>query len=418
LDRNPSARREKDTEQVAVDGLLGTGHRGALRDAIATSAVRLDHCRARGATIVALDVPSGLDATTGDCAPGIVPAHVTLTYGTIKRGLLRARVTAGRIVLLDIGLASHATLDDDAWEMPSDSSLRRSLPPIAWDAHKGQRGHLALIGGAAGMAGAIVLATRAALATGIGLARAWVDAPGVSALQQGVPQAIVNAWVTTDTASMPRVDALALGPGLGRSSVSDAVLRAALDRYPEAPLVLDADALTLTATPSDDAVQRLSALCADGRVIVCTPHVGEFARLIGQPVSGDWEQRASDVRDFARRAGVTVVLKGTPTLIASPDGAPVVVMPRGSAVLATGGSGDLLTGIVGTLLAQGVSGPSAALLGATAHARAAERVAMSMRGIRGSTLDDVLRELPNAWREMAHPATFPPGVLAELPAPE
>ncbi len=403
-------------EQLCVDGLLGTGHRGALREPIVTHLAQLADCCARGATMIALDVPSGLDATTGACASGTVRAHVTLTYGTIKRGLLLARPQAGRIVLLDIGLGVHDALRDRAWHAASEWSLAEHLPAIAWDAHKGRRGHLALIGGATGMAGAIVLATRAALASGIGLVRAWVQAPGVSALQQNVPQALANAWDITVTTPAPWGHALALGPGLGRHHDAHAVLRAALDVHPSLPVVLDADALTLIAESGADPARQLREWCGDGRTVVCTPHPGEFARLTGQPVSNDWEQRAVDLCDFAVRSGATVLLKGTPTLIASPDNAPLVVMPRGSAVLATGGSGDLLTGIVGTLLAQGVAASDAALLGATAHALAAERASARSGAIRGPTLDHVLRELPYAWRDMARPATFPPGVLAELPA--
>lgn len=405
-------------ERLGVDGLLGTGHVGPLREPLTTSAIALAACKARGATIVALDVPSGLDATTGACASHMVAAHVTTTYGTLKRGLLLSRAAAGRIVLLDIGLGSQVALHDQAWHVASTASLAERLPAIAWDAHKGRRGHLALVGGAVGMAGAIVLAARASLVSGIGLAHAWVEGPGVTALQQNVPQAIANVWDTAAATPAPWGHALAIGPGLGRSDRSLAVLRTALDMHPGVPVVLDADALSLVAAEGGDVAHRLRVWCGDDRAVVCTPHAGEFARLTGGSVAHDWDQRATDLIDFAVRAGVTVLLKGTPTLIATSDGAPVVAMLRGSAVLATGGSGDLLTGIVGSLLAQHVSAPDAALLGATAHAVAAEHAMRLAGGIRGVTLDDVLRNLPNAWREMAHPATFPPGVLAELPAPE
>lgn len=409
-------------EQVVVDGLLGTGQQGALREPMRARAAQLAACRARGATVCALDVPTGLDATSGAHAVGGVFAHATLTYGTIKRGLLRSRAAAGRIVLLDIGLGAHAAPADDAWHAADDDSLAQRLPSVAWDAHKGRRSHLALIGGVAGMAGAIVLATRAALASGIGLARAWVDAPGVPALQLGVPQAIAHAWDTGSQAGRdgdaPWGHAMAIGPGLGRGAASEAVLRAALDRHPGVPVVLDADALTLLSLGHDDPAGRLRTWCGDGRPVVCTPHPGECARLIGAPMADDWDARATQLRDFAGRSGATVLLKGTPTLIATLDGRPLVVMPRGSAVLATGGSGDLLTGIIGTLLAQGVDAPDAALLGATAHGLAGERAARAVRGVRGVTLDDVLHTLPAVWRDLAHPEAMPPGVLAVLPAPE
>ena len=417
---------ESGAEMLIVDGLLGTGHRGVLRDAIVACASRMNDARLRGATVVALDLPSGMDASTGQCAAGVVPADTTLTYGTLKRGLLLSRAVAGRVLLLDIGLGAHAHRADDAWHAADAQSLADALPTIPWDAHKGRRAHLALIGGATGMAGAIVLATRAALASGIGLARAWVEAPGVPSLQQSVPQAIARGWDSSmqSTGDAPWGHALAIGPGLGRSDASRTVMRAALDRHPGVAVVLDADALTLLAlssTPGTSSIEQtaetLRAWLGSGRATVCTPHPGEFARMTGVTLSDDWEARLRLLREFARASGATIVLKGTPTLIAPSDGAPPIAMPRGSAVLATGGSGDILTGIIGTLLAQGVPPRDAALLGTTAHGLAAEHVARDAGGVRGLTLDDLLAALPGAWRELAAPATFPPGVLAELPAP-
>ncbi len=184
-------------------------------------------------------------------------------------------------------------------------------------------------------------------------------------------------------------------------------------------MVLDADALTVIASEAADAGQhgadRLRAVCGPQRAVVCTPHVGEFGRLLGRRVSDEWQARADAARDFAVRAHATVLLKGTPTLLASPTG-DVTAIPRGSAVLATGGSGDVLTGMIGALLAQGAPPQHAALLAAHAHGGAAELVAR--RGVRGHTLDDVLQSLPAAWRELEQPAVLPPGVLADLIAPE
>ena len=418
---------ESGTELLIIDGLLGTGHRGVLRDALLACVNRMHDARSRGATVVALDLPSGMDASTGQCAAGVVSADTTLTYGTFKRGLLLSRAVAGRVLLLDIDLGAHAHRADDAWHAADASSLESALPAIPWDAHKGRRGHLALIGGVTGMAGAIVLSTRAALASGIGLARAWVEAPGVSSLQQSVPQATAHGWdpSTRSAGDAPWGHALAIGPGLGRSDVSRTVMRAALDRHPGVAVVLDADALTLLASPSvpgtgslEQTAETLHAWLGSGRATVCTPHPGEFARMTGVSLSDDWEARVRLLREFARASGATIVLKGTPTLIASSDGAPPIAMPRGSAVLATGGSGDILTGIIGTLLAQGVPPRDAAVLGTTAHGLAAEHVARAAGGVRGLTLDDLLAALPGAWRELAAPTTFPPGVLAELPAPQ
>ncbi len=437
-------------ERAVVDGLLGTGHAGALRGDITAACETLSDARARGATIVALDVPSGLNASTGEISDGAVAADVTVTFGTIKRGLLIARAYAGRVVLADIGLEHHAAAPDDAWIMPDDAMLARMLPSIAWDAYKSRRGQLALVGGAVGMAGAVVLASRAALRTGAGLVHNWIDIASVPVLQATVPQAIAHDWpdsfapaadvthdvrsdtVHADASDSPWGSALAIGPGLGRDQRSRALLALALQQNAHVPLLLDADALTLLSSHANakpksvspsaadhhgDVAASLRVLSANGRVIVCTPHPGEFARMLGVAVPTDWQQRAEVLREFASRAAVTVLLKGTPTLIAPADGGPLVVMARGTAALATGGSGDVLSGIIGALLAQGLDGPSAAILGATAHGLAAERATTLADGeIRGVTLEDVLDALPHAWQQLRQFPTLSPGVLYELPA--
>jgi|GEM_PF-88356 len=479
-------------ERVVVDGLLGTGHHGALRGAVGVGCALLHDARARGAAVVALDLPSGMDATTGAITDGAVHADVTVAFGTIKRGALIARANAGRIVLVDIGLERHDTAPDDAWIMADQALLARMLSPIAWNAYKSRRGQLALVGGAAGMAGAVVLASRAALRAGAGLVHTYVDRPSVPTLQQSVPQALAHAWplhamqssvsergtpqvvddahrqVTQKGAShseggralasqheiadgdvsvsattrsptapsgtsLPWGSALAIGPGLGRDEPSRALLLLALEQNAAVPLLLDADALTLLSTAlaattsnADDrsrdgvsvsvAAIALRTLSMSRREIVCTPHPGEFARMLGEAVPIDWEQKAKVLRAFAAHARVTVLLKGTPTLIAPADGGPLRVISRGTAALATGGSGDLLSGIIGALLAQGVDGTSAAVLGATAHGLAAERVTELASGeVRGLTLDDVLDALPHTWHQMRQPAALPPGVLYELP---
>jgi NAD(P)H-hydrate epimerase len=195
-------------ERVVVDGLLGTGHRGALRDGIAAACARMAVARHAGATMVALDLPSGLDASTGEIADGSVAAHDTLCFGTIKRGVLLARAHAGRVVLLDIGLPhgdegddgdEGAHGDDHAWRLVSAGALARWVPPVAWDAHKGRRGRVIVVGGQEGMAGAVVLASRGALAAGAGVVHALVEAPSVAAVQALVPQAIAESWAERDT---------------------------------------------------------------------------------------------------------------------------------------------------------------------------------------------------------------------------
>ncbi|MCA0377739.1 MAG: NAD(P)H-hydrate dehydratase [Gemmatimonadetes bacterium] len=420
-------------ERLVIDGLLGTGHRGALRPHIAAACVQMRRARESGATIVALDVPSGLESSTGDACDGCVPAHVTLTFGTIKRGLLLRRDVAGRIVLLDIGLGAHAAGDDHAWYWATRASLETALPPIAWDAHKARRGRVGVVGGIAGMAGATILAARGALQVGAGLVHTFVDAPSIVPLQIAVPQAIAHHWpaardTSPDDATdvLPALDALVIGPGLGRTRhtarLVESLMRAVEHADAAAALVLDADALYLVtevaATLGTDpaallrhwtrpAVQR-------GLAVVCTPHPGEFARLLGTPLPAAWDERAESLRTFAARAGVTVLLKGAPTLVS--DGHDIVAAPYGTALLATGGSGDVLAGIIGTLVAQGAHGMDAALLGAALHGRAAEIITAQRRGVRGAMLDDVLHALPAALEWLTTADAVHPGLLADLPA--
>lgn len=422
-------------ERLVIDGVLGTGHRGALREQAAAACLRVALLRDAGAAVVALDLPSGLDATTGAVAIGSVPAHTTLSFGTFKRGQLLRRDHVGRLVLLDIGLdgfadrAGHDRDDDGAWYWADQPSLAAPIPRLPWDAHKGTRGRIAIIGGDAGMAGAVVLATRAALTAGAGLAHAIVHQASVPALQASVPQAITHRWPpvlasrrsdqSEDAADTPAYDAIAVGPGLGRSRESAQLLERLLQVHRGVPLVLDADALYLAAEQASglgtDAASLLRHWTRDATHTVCTPHPGEFARLLGRPLPEAWDDRAALLAEFSLRAGCTVLLKGAPTLVAH-DRDPLVAVPYGTPLLSTGGSGDCLTGIMVTLLGQGLRASEAAIVGAGVHGLAAEQATRTLGQVRGGTLDDLLAAMPATWRALASPARLAPGVLAELPA--
>jgi NAD(P)H-hydrate epimerase len=416
-------------ERVVIDGLLGTGHRGPLRGDVSAGCAQLQAARDRRAVVVALDVPTGLDATTGAIAADSVPAHVTICFGTLKRGVLFQRAHAGAIVVADIGLDGFADRpgndEDTAWQWAHGQALAARVPGIAWDAHKGTRGRVGLAGGHEGMAGAVVLAARAALRSGAGLVHAVVDIASVPAVQALVPQALAHRWpVATDASedapdARLRLDALAIGPGLGRTARSAAALQQLLGAHQGTPLVLDADALWLVTDAAQragtDAAAMLRHWTREAPHVVCTPHAGEFALLTGAPWPDAWQARVDRLRHFADAAGVTVLLKGAPTLVAAPGAAPLQVVPHGTALLATGGSGDCLSGIIVTLLAQGLAAADAASLGATVHGVAAEH-ATAVVGVRGGTLDDWLAAMPAAWRALATPSSYPPGVLAQLPA--
>ena len=413
-------------ERVVVDGLLGTGHRGALRDGVAAACARMAVARDAGATMVALDLPSGLDASTGEIADGSVAAHDTLCFGTIKRGVLLSRAHAGRVVLLDIGLP-HGNEGDDgpdgddhAWQLASARDVAGWVPPAAWDAHKGRRGRVIVVGGQEGMAGAVVLALRAALVAGAGVVHALVEAPSVAAVQALVPQAIAESWAERDT--LRRCDAMAVGPGLGRNGSSALLLRELLATLEGRAVVLDADALWLIAMSAReegiDAASWLRRWTSPAFAVVCTPHVGEFAQLLGHDVPLDWDARVDAVRAFAVRAGVTMLLKGTPTVVVAPHGRDTMVVPYGTPLLATGGSGDLLTGFLVALMGQGMPPVHAAICAATVHGRAAELATARLGGMRGSTLEQLLQAVPEAWRLLERPERLPPNVLAYLVAPQ
>ena len=396
--------------RIAVDAILGTGLRAdePLVGDAAWGVGTLHAFQRRGGTVVALDVPSGLDASSG-LHVGAPRCALTLTFGTLKRGHLVARELCGEIVALDIGLGSHVgtargmPLADARW-------FRDSLPGIPADAHKGTRGRVAIVGGARGMAGAAILAARAALHSGAGLVKCIVAPESLSALQEAVPAALASVWPTDDEGARRDIgewaNAVLVGPGLGREGSRAMVER--LLRTFAGPVVLDADALNAFAGDVD----ALAPLLA-GRAALLTPHPAEFSRLAGNGATVDevladrfeWPAR------LAARTTAAVLLKGVPTVIATPSGDTTIVA-EGTPILATGGAGDLLGGIAVTLLAQTKDAALAGALSAFAHGRAAFDV--SARSVRGYTLDDVLKELPSVW-SLEPPAARPP-VIAELPA--
>jgi len=392
---------------VVIDALLGTGSAGEPRGRIANGIATINRMHSNGARVAALDLPSGLDATTGTHSACVV-ADVSLSFGAVKRGMLLARDCCGEIVVLDIGLDDnpHSTvgqlpiLIDGEW-------VKSRIPPIRYDAHKGVRKHLALVGGGPGMPGAVVFACRAALRSGIGLVRALVAPGNVSAILDAAPSALISEWPTSKKEIHAEIsawaDAVVIGPGLGRSDDTRELVEQILQDS-KLPVLLDADALNVF----EGEARSLGGLLA-GRPALITPHAAEFARLAGVSVDDVLVNRFDIGGNLASALGATVLLKGSPTVIFTPEGERFVVA-RGTAALGTGGSGDILAGIGGTLLAQTADPAAAACCSAWVHGRAAELCEY----VRGTTLEDVLYALPRAWNE-ATPIPEPP-VLATLPA--
>ena len=400
--------------RVVIDALLGTGAEGEPRGKIAAAISMINEAHSNGARVSALDLPSGLDATTGRHSTCVV-ADATFSFGGVKRGSLLARDCCGEIVVLDIGLdeaspAAEAGASEESARLPwlvDGAWVRAHVPGIRYDAHKGTRKHLAIIGGGRGMPGSVVLATRAALRSGIGLVRALVAPENVGEILAAAPSALIGAWPTSAAETSSQVskwaDAIVIGPGLGKSEQTRRLVENILSDS-RLPVLLDADALNVF----DGDVAALGRLLKE-RPALITPHVAEFGRLAKIDVKDVLDNRFDVAAEMARSLGATVLIKGSPTVIFAPDGERNVVA-RGTAALGTGGSGDLLAGIAGTMLAQTLDASTSASCAAWVHGRAAE----FCEYIRGTTLEDVLYALPRAWNEGE--ATVSPPVLAELPA--
>jgi len=380
------------TPAVVVDAMLGTGASGAPRDEIAEAIAEVAALKDREASVVALDLPTGLDATTGVATVSVV-ADLTVSFGTVKRGHLMRRDLCGELVVADIGLGAHAAIDDGAPTLIDASWVRDRLPGIGARAHKGTRRRLLLVGATAGMAGATILAARAALRSGAGMVRCCVHPASVAPLQSAVPEATVVPWpapgASPDADLLEWADALLIGPGLGLGEARPQVemwLRAW-----SGPTVIDADALSAFAGD----LESLGALLSS-RPAILTPHAGEAARLLGGPIDDVLDRPFETARALCERSRAVALLKGVPTIVASPGGASFV-SARGTPALATAGSGDVLGGILTTLLAQCGKASDAAAIGAFVHGRAAE-LATAGRPVRGVVLADVLAELAETWR--------------------
>lgn len=404
-----------DGEGVVIDALLGTGASLPLRDTALAGVRCARSARDRGARVVAIDLPTGLDASTGEHHPDgdALEADLTITFGSVKRGHLIARGLCGDIVVVDIGLVpGDAGLPGfvDAWVALG------MLPADAAEAHKGTKKRIAIVGGAEGMAGAAVLAARGALHAGAGLVKVFVHPASLPVVQQLVPQAIAAVWPADDDAARALgdwADVIAIGPGLGAGPASRELIARLLTASRD-PVVLDADALNLFA---GDTAGLRAAL--GGREALLTPHPAEMMRLAGvADVRTVLAQRFEIGARVAAESGATILLKGVPTVVSTPAGRRLVTA-TGTPALATGGSGDLLTGIAATLLAQTGDALAAGAVAAWAHGRAAELATARLGTARGVPLATIGEAIPDAlvatWADETPVPRYP--ALCEIPAP-
>lgn len=369
---------------VVVDALLGTGLSGAVRPPYA-EAIRALNARAR--PVLAVDIPSGLCADTGHALGEAVRAEVTVTFIGLKLGLFTGDGPdlTGELVFDDLqGDAAALTAVPPVARRLDGAALPR-LAPRPRTAHKGRFGQVLVIGGDLGTGGAALLAAEAALRGGAGLVSLATRPAHVTAALVRCPEVMCHGVESTYNlgALAERATVLVLGPGLGQGPWGRALLSLAAQRA--VPQVWDADALNLLAAGQ----VALPARC------VMTPHPGEAARLLGCAVAEVQADRPGAARRLAERYRCVVLLKGAGTLIADPDGR-LVVCDRGHPAMAGAGLGDVLAGLLGALLAQGLEPFAAAALGAWLHAMAGERAAGRGRGLVASELlahvRDVLEE--------------------------
>jgi NAD(P)H-hydrate epimerase len=397
---------------LVVDALLGTGAGGAPRPPVAQLLERLLDL---DLPVVAVDGPTGVDLLSGTVhrAPR---ADLTVTFGGLRRGHLLARDEVGTVVVADIG---HPPSEPDWPVLVSDRDAAAWLPRLHARDHKGTRGRVVVVGGDAGMTGAVRMAARAAFAAGAGLVHAVAPADTVAALVQAEPdlQTLAHSFDHDPGRELQdliaRADAVVVGPGLGRAPGRRALVTALVEAA--RAVVLDADALVAF----QGAVEELRLL-ASGRRVVLTPHPGEFRTLFPELASEREVDPWGAAAAAAERTAAVVLLKGVPSVVATAGRAPLTVA-SGNPGLATGGSGDVLSGLIGAALARGIEPEIAAALGAQALGRGADIAArrVSARSLRPM---DVVAALPDLWREwelLRHspPPPVPP-ILLELLRPQ
>jgi len=379
---------------VLVDGLVGIGARGALRDwaaqaAIEINSIRLDH----HASVVAIDIPSGVDGDMGTIYPDAVEADLTCTIGAPKSGLLSDTATShvGRICLVPLHIINKRSLlgGSDTPRLLTPDGLVPHLPHRGFDFHKGEAGRVSIVAGSKGMLGAACLCAEGVLRAGAGLITLFALEEDYPILASRAPAEVLVRPVASYLEVLDhRADALAIGPGLGLARKDEV---AQLCRTAEVPAVLDADAL--------------NALAAEGGIPamagprLLTPHPGEMARLVhGDDSDSD---RATTARNFAQaHPDHSLLLKGARTIIAT-NSEPLVYNTTGTPGMATGGMGDVLSGVAAALLASNVSPHQAGCLGSWLLGRAGER-AISEAGdsVESVSPSHLLAQLGGAFQDL------------------
>ena len=388
--------------ELVVDGLLGTGFQGEPRGLYTAAIARIKEIKA---PVIAIDIPSGVDANTGQTAGVSVKADRTVTFGLLKRGLMFSpgRELAGDVVVADIGIPPQVVIDRKInCHLTEAEDVRRVIPQRHPAMHKGDVGHVYLIAASPGMTGAATLSAQAVMRVGPGLTIVGVPASlnGIMELKltepmtQGLPETS-DGFLGID--ALPLImkqiewaDVFAFGPGLGRHPETAQILTSILKKI-AIPMVIDADGLFML-SKERKLLNNLPTGC------ILTPHAGEFIRLADIKLSDLNEDRARIAAEFAVIWKTIVVLKGAPTVTAAPDGS-TYLNSTGNPGMATGGSGDVLTGIIAGLIAQGSDPLTAAWSGSYIMGKAGDRAAMD-KGQHGLIAGDIVDNIAYAMREI------------------
>jgi NAD(P)H-hydrate epimerase len=357
----------------------------------------------RKTPVFAIDIPSGVDGTTGEVAGDAVRAYATVTIGAPKTGLLfyPGKEYVGALSVIDIGFpAEIVEKNANPWFYLDADAAAHMLPKRAPNIHKYDAGTLLLIAGSEAYRGAALLSGEAALRGGCGMVylavpegiRAEVSVALREAVTVALPQTPQGTSAKGAASALRdyvgKANAIAIGPGLGRNDETDEFVRDFVVHTTK-PCVVDADGLTAFSGHAEDLADRKR---------VVTPHDGELARLVGESRATQPVERVEETVGLAQRLQVTLVRKGAPTLVAVPDGR-MWINSSGSSALATGGTGDVLTGLVGSLLAQGAEPSDAACVACFLHGRAGELAALE-KGVRGVIAGDLIPQLGPAMRAL------------------
>jgi NAD(P)H-hydrate epimerase len=380
---------------LIVDAIFGTGLNAAVTGLAGAAIAAIARRAEAGAPVVAVDIPSGLDGDTGEPWGTAVRATATVTFAAPKLGLVlpAARPYVGRLAVVDIGIAAQAR--DQIGPLPeaaTDELVAKLLRPRSAGAHKGTNGHVLVVAGSSGKSGAAVLAGRASIRGGAGLTTIACPLEVQPIVASGLHEAMTEAYrgFAGDERRWEDLvrtrSALVIGPGLGQDDDAVALVHH-LVRRAAIPAVVDADGLNAVA-------RDLGVLRAAIAPRILTPHPGEMSRLVGRPVPDIQAARLDSAIALARDTGAVVVLKGAGTIVAAPDGR-ATLNTTGGPLLGTGGTGDVLSGVIGALLAQRLDPYDAARIGVFVHGRAGDRLAERL-GDAGLLASELADELPLA----------------------